>query len=167
MGLILGVDPGLHGCFSFVENGEVVDVFDIPLLQVMVNKTLKNAIDVQALKRILYAFRRHTLAAYIENVQPMPSSDGGGRSMGATSAFSFGRTVGTLYTAIAFAGIPINTVMPGIWKKALQVPKDKTGARHRASQLMPGSAHHWPLVKHDGRAEASLIGFYGARKQSL
>jgi hypothetical protein len=29
---------------------------------------------------------------------------------------------------------------------------------------MPAAAHHWPLVKHDGRAEAALIASYGLRQ---
>jgi hypothetical protein len=28
---------------------------------------------------------------------------------------------------------------------------------------MPAAVHHWPLVKHDGRAEAALIAVYGLR----
>jgi hypothetical protein len=43
----------------------------------------------------------------------------------------------------------------------LGVPAAKDGSRARASQLMPAATHHWPLVKHDGRAEAALIGHCG------
>jgi hypothetical protein len=38
------------------------------------------------------------------------------------------------------------------------------GARARATQLLPAAAHRWPLVKHDGRAEAALIAYYGRRQ---
>jgi hypothetical protein len=42
-------------------------------------------------------------------------------------------------------------------------PAGKDGARARASQLIPSAAHHWPLKKHDGRAEAALLAFYASR----
>jgi hypothetical protein len=54
-----------------------------------------------------------------------------------------------------------------VWKKALGVPADKDGARARASQLMPENAWLWPLVKHDGRAEAALIAYWGIRTLDL
>jgi hypothetical protein len=44
------------------------------------------------------------------------------------------------------------------------VPAEKDGARARASQLLPQHAGHWPLKKHDGRAEAALIALYGWRQ---
>jgi hypothetical protein len=28
---------------------------------------------------------------------------------------------------------------------------------------MPAAAHLWPLIKHDGRAEAALLALYGLR----
>jgi hypothetical protein len=56
-----------------------------------------------------------------------------------------------------------NTVPP----LALRVPAEKDGARARASQLIPAGASWWPLVKHDGRAEAALIALYGSRLDAL
>jgi crossover junction endodeoxyribonuclease RuvC len=53
------------------------------------------------------------------------------------------------------------------WKKSLGVPADKYAARMRASQLLPEFAHNWPLKKHDGRAEASLISLYGIKQGLL
>jgi hypothetical protein len=44
------------------------------------------------------------------------------------------------------------------------VPKAKDGARARASQLLPAGVQLWPLVKHDGRAEAALLALYGVRQ---
>jgi crossover junction endodeoxyribonuclease RuvC len=64
---------------------------------------------------------------------------------------------------LAALGVPMSFVAPATWKRALQVPAAKDGARARASQLLPAAAGHWPLVKHDGRAEAALIALYGLR----
>lgn len=43
---------------------------------------------------------------------------------------------------------------------------DKAAARHRASQLWPGLADSFALVKHDGRAEAALIALHGAHERN-
>ena len=43
------------------------------------------------------------------------------------------------------------------------MPAAKDGARARASELIRGGAAHWPLIKHDGRAEAALIALWGSR----
>jgi hypothetical protein len=59
--------------------------------------------------------------------------------------------------------VPITIVHPRTWKRALGVPREKDGARARASQLLPAHAHLWPLKKHDGRAEAALIATYGVQ----
>ena len=64
---------------------------------------------------------------------------------------------------IAALGIQVTHVNPRAWKAALKVPAAKDGARCRASELIHGGAAHWPLVKHDGRAEACLIALFGIR----
>lgn len=70
---------------------------------------------------------------------------------------------GALKSALAWQGIPVRTVRPGEWKKSLNIPADKTAARRRAAEFFPADADQWPLVKHDGRAEAALIAWYGLR----
>lgn len=70
---------------------------------------------------------------------------------------------GILLGVIAALGIPITHVYSRTWKAALRVPAAKDGARARASELIRGGAVHWPLIKHDGRAEAALIALWGIR----
>jgi crossover junction endodeoxyribonuclease RuvC len=48
------------------------------------------------------------------------------------------------------------------WKRAMQVPSDKGACRMRAMQTFPGHSDLFRRVKDDGRAEAALLGFYGA-----
>ena len=68
-----------------------------------------------------------------------------------------------LYGVVAGRKLTIERVAPQKWKRALAVPADKDGARARASVLLPKHSGHWPLKKHDGRAEAALIALYGAK----
>jgi crossover junction endodeoxyribonuclease RuvC len=154
---VIGIDPGVSGAVAFY-NGTDMAVRDLPVLKAAKAKSL----DVTELARWLDGLGETTTHAFIERVQAMPGQ--GQRQMGATSAFNFGRTFGELHGLIAAQFVPITLVTPQQWKKALGVPAEKDGARARASQLLPQHAGHWPLKKHDGRAEAALIALYGWRQ---
>lgn len=93
----------------------------------------------------------------MERVGAMPGN-------GVSSMFAFGMAAGIVQGVLGALMIPMTLITPAQWKVALRVPADKGGARARASQLIPKGAHRWPLAKHDGRAEAALIGLYGSQR---
>lgn len=78
--------------------------------------------------------------------------------------FSFGKSYGAVLGALAALEIPVTHVTPQRWKKALSVRPGKDAARLRASELLPEHSNTWKLKKHDGRAEAAMIAYYGATK---
>jgi hypothetical protein len=78
--------------------------------------------------------------------------------------FGYGESFGLVRGVLAARAVPYTLVTPVTSKRSLQVPKAKDGARARASQLLPASAHLWPLKHHHGRAEAALLALYGARQ---
>jgi len=153
--LIVGIDPGLTGALAFITDaGYLQNVWDIPTFELTRGGRKKRAIDELTLVSILTeASPAH---AFLESVHSMPKQ-------GVASVFSLGDTFGTIKGILSALGIPRTMVEPTVWKKALQVPAAKDGARYRASELLPGGAECWPLVKHDGRAEAALIAVYGLR----
>lgn len=59
--------------------------------------------------------------------------------MGVVSAFTFGRSVGNLHTAITAAGIPFDEVMPVKWQTVMgcRTKGDKNISKRRAQQLFP------------------------------
>lgn len=148
---IIGIDPGLNGAIVLLSDAES-SVHDMPTFEITVNEKKKRKVDTARLSEIIKA--TGASHAFIENVHAMPEQ-------GVTSAFSFGFICGLIEACVAAAGIPYTYVAPQTWKAAKACPRDKDGARMRASQLLPAMAHHWPLVKHDGRAEAALIALYG------
>jgi crossover junction endodeoxyribonuclease RuvC len=83
---------------------------------------------------------------------------------GVSGVFAFGKAYGVVIGVLAAHGVPMTFVSPVKWKKALQVPASKDGARARASQLLPQAASEWPLVKDSGRAEAALIAYWGIQQ---
>ncbi len=155
MNLILGVDPGLSGACALycTESKGLVEVFDMPTIAAGTGS--KRVLDESTLAWRIDAFANRIKHAFVERVGAMPGQ-------GVTSMFSFGTSYGIVRGIIAANFIPITLVTPQTWKKALGVPKEKDGARGRASQLMPTSSPQWARAKDDGRAEAALISLYGA-----
>ena len=153
MTIICGIDPGLSGALVFIE-GSFVDVSDMPTHALVRGGKNKREIDAHMLAAVLNDARPGH--AFIEQVGAMPGQ-------GVSGVFAFGKSYGTIIGVLAALGVPMTFVNPRVWKKTLSVPAAKDGARARASQLLPAAAHWWPLVKHDGRAEAALIALWGLR----
>ena len=154
--IFLGVDPGISGAVAFLTITGTLKVFDMPSREIDGGGKNKREIDSAAMAALI---RRETadhkeLNATFERVGAMPGQ-------GVTSMFSFGRSVGMIEGILAALTIPVSYVAPVKWKRAMQVPAGKDGARLRASQMMPAYAAEWRLKKHDGRAEAALIALYG------
>lgn len=157
MSVILGVDPGLSGALALYRpQAGRLEVWDVPVHELTRNGKNKREVDVQGLVDLVADFADECPLVIIENSTPMPGQ-------GAASTFSFGKTYGILYGVLAAHKLVIERVAPVKWKRALDVPKDKDGARARASVLLPTHSTHWPLKKHDGRAEAALLALYGSR----
>jgi len=157
--IIAGIDVGLSGAVALLdaETGGVIDIWDMPTLALIRGGRNKRELDPHS---IAAALGRDRIGhAFVEQVGAMPGQ-------GVSSVFSFGKTYGITIGVLATLGIPYSFAVPQVWKKALGVPAAKDGARARATQLLPSAAHYWPLVKHDGRAEAALIAYYGLRTLS-
>ena len=151
--IVLAVDPGLSGAIAIL--GPSLDdlvVHDMPVHTIARGGKSKRDVDAVALATIIRASGAEH--AFVEQVGAMPGQ-------GVSSVFAFGKGYGIALGVLAALYMPTTTVPPQRWKRALQVPAGKDAARARASQLMPRHAHHWPLKKHDGRAEAALIALFG------
>jgi hypothetical protein len=163
---ILGIDPGLDGALALYDPlDRSLEVMDMPVFQL---KT-KRRIDEYALARIVDDWSERTREVWLELVNAMPSfgPKGAGearRSMGAASAFNFGKGYGLVRGVCAANFLTIIDVTPGAWKAAMKVHGPKDESRQRASVLLPRAADRWPLKKHHGRAEAALIALHGARQ---
>jgi crossover junction endodeoxyribonuclease RuvC len=155
--IVAGIDLGLSGAVALIDaaSGAVVDIADMPTLALARGGKHKREIDAHSLARLIGD--RRPSHVYIEMVGAMPGQ-------GVSSVFAFGKSFGVVIGVLAALAVPMTLVSPVTWKRALGVPAAKDAARYRASQLLPAAAHHWPLVKHDGRAEAALIALYGLRQ---
>lgn len=153
--IILGIDPGLSGALALYDTSEqTVEVFDMPVLELVRNGKKKGEVSAQALANLLAG--RGIKAAYLERVNAMPGQ-------GVTSVFSFGRSTGIVEGILAAYDIPTTLVTPQAWQKAVGQRAGKDGSRERAMQLFPAQADLFQRKKDDGRSDAALIAYYGAK----
>lgn len=156
--MIVGIDPGLNGAIALYDSN-TLEVHDMPVIQT--GPKSRRVVDYTKLHMLIYPPSLYAKGiephVFLENVWNLPGEGG-------SSSFNFGKGIGMLQGAIGTLQLPHTLVTPQKWKKALGVPAVKDGARGRASQLMPKYAENWPLKKHDGRAEAAMIAYYGYKQ---
>lgn len=159
MTAFIGIDPGLSGAISRYdsETGDLF-IFDVPTHTLVRNGKTKRDIDLQETARVLDKLSSQAgTQIWIEQVASMPGQ-------GVSSVFAFGKAYGILLGIAAATFAPIHLVTPAVWKREMGVTASKDGSRAKASSLLPVHSHNWSRVKDDGRAEATLIALYGARK---
>lgn len=151
--IIAGVDPGFFGAIAKIDPiTHTIEIVDMPFFEIKTGQKTKKVLDHISIGDALDDTR--IFHVYIEEVSARPGE-------GTVSSFSFGRNYGTIFGVCGGLKLPITQVRPQKWKSELKIPADKDATRYRASQYFPQCAHAWKLKKHDGRAEAALIAFYG------
>lgn len=147
--MIVGIDPGASGAIAWLtDQGFLIECRDLPHVP-------KVGLIPAILADWLRQDDRRAVHAFVERVASRPGA-------GVAGMFNFGRNYGQIEGVLAALGVPVTLVTPQKWKNSLRVPADKGMARARAAQLWPGLAGTFSRVKDDGRAEAALIGLYGA-----
>lgn len=154
MSYVMGIDPGNKGAVAILTaEGELVEVWDMPTLEVKVGKATKTRISAQLLAHELRNWD-NVLRCHMEAVSSSPQ-------MGVSSAFAFGEGFGVVKGVLAALQIPLVLVPPAKWKRDMGLNQSKDGSRAKAIAKWPRHAGEFKLVKHDGRAEAALIGLWG------
>ena len=149
---VLGIDPGVTGALALLSADRSCRIIDLPTLDVKPRRVL----DLARLADIFDDLASAAPMVWLELVGPRPTD-------GSVGAFSFGGMFWGLRAMCAAHRMPLEMVAPVKWRRAmgLRAGDGKDASRARASQLLPEASRNWPLVKHDGRAEAALIGLYG------
>ncbi|CAB4132216.1 hypothetical protein UFOVP139_31 [uncultured Caudovirales phage] len=150
----VGFDPGLDGAFAVLTAaGDIVQVFDMPTVEVLSGTSLKRKIAPAVIASELRIFTEEDIFGIVEQVSAMPGQ-------GVTSMFNFGKSVGLLEGMLAGMGIPFTTVTPAQWKRKMGANASKDGARELAMRQWPAHADTFKRKKDDGRAEACLLALY-------
>ena len=155
--MILGIDPGANGGLAFFEPLKGLAVIDMPTFEVKRGGKMKKEISPAMLAAEIKSVAPDS--AIIEKVGAMPGQ-------GVSSMFQFGRSVGMVEGVLAALQIPYDYVTPQTWQKAVGARGGKDASRLRAMELYPAYANEFRLKKHDGRADAALIAWYGVTRNA-
>ena len=151
---ILGVDIGINGAFSLYVDGKFERVIDMPTVEVIRGGKKKNHISAQGVAAAIKEL--NPTHAIVEKVGAMPNQ-------GVSSMFAFGRAAGIIEGALAALNVPVTYVTPQAWMKATQCGKGKDAIRHRCMELHPEHQQLFARVKDSGRADATMIAYYGTK----
>ena len=153
MSFVIGIDPGISGAISVFDwnTQSLLEVMDMPTLEVDSGKTKKRHISAVGLRDILVCYP--TDHVVIEKVGAMPGQ-------GVTSMFNFGRSAGIIEGVVAALCNPHTYVTPATWTKAVGRAAGKDASRMRAMELFPTRAELFKRAKDDGRADAALIAYW-------
>jgi len=154
--LTLGIDPGTSGAVALLDGNQLIDVWDIPIVEVTKGSKTRKEISAVLLAQELEEFREKA-TVIVERVSAMPRQ-------GVTSVFGFGRSFGVIEGVVAGLGMPIEYVSPAVWKKHFRLGREKEDSRAMALNIWPGMATKFARKKDADRAEAALIALWADRK---
>ena len=151
--LIIGIDPGISGSICFFEDGNILDVVEMPTMaEGKKNKRQVNGSQIynEILKRI-NKIERSSIRVVIEQVSAMPGQ-------GVTSMFNFGQSFGILKGICSAMQLPMYFVRPAKWKKYFGLIKsEKDASRTKAIEMFPYFSSQLSKKKDSNKADAILI----------
>ena len=148
---IIGIDPGLSGAIAILENNNVLNIFDMPVMsEGKKNKRqLNSALLVSLLKENLTSSEE--VSVVVEQVNAMPGQ-------GVTSMFNFGQTFGAIKGICAALDLPIFFVRPSKWKKHFElINSSKDSSRTKAIEMYPKLSMQLSKKKDVNNSDAILI----------
>ena len=160
--IIFGIDPGVSGAISILENKKVLDVFDMPTM--IDGKKNKRQVNGAQFAHIIKEYSNGydgEMSVIVEQVNAMPGQ-------GVTSMFNFGQSFGVVKGVCSALNIPIYFVRPLKWKKYFDLVKThKDASRTKAIQIYPHISDKISRKKDSNKADAILIASYFKDVQKL
>ena len=152
--IILGIDPGVSGAISILENKKVIDVFEMPtMIDGKKNKKQINGSQVANIFRETMNVYKETIVV-VEHVNAMPGQ-------GVTSMFNFGQSFGVIKGISSALKLPIYFVRPTKWKKHFNLIKtNKDASRTKVIEVYPEISSKLSRKKDSNKADAILIARY-------
>jgi hypothetical protein len=153
---ILGVDPGLSGAHALLAGTFVEMIEPLPVIG--------GELDITCIRDRWCSLRPDVIV--IERSQAFPGQ-------GASSAFNYGATWGSLRTLARVLGFRHELVGPAVWHRALLIGAPKTKDRKDKKDAVIRYVYQaFPRVNlvlprcrkpHDGMADALCLAEYGRR----
>ncbi len=154
--LIIGIDPGISGAICFFENGQIIDLIDMPTMA-SGTKNKKQINGSQIFNEIslrIQNYKTENINVVVEQVSAMPGQ-------GVTSMFNFGQSFGVIKGVCAAMQLPIYFVRPAKWKKHFDlINSQKDSSRVKAIEMYPKFSSMLARKKDSNKADALLIANY-------
>ena len=152
--IIIGIDPGISGAISIIENKRILEVYDTPtMIDGKKNKRQINSAQVTNIIRERINTGKEVVVV-VEHVNAMPGQ-------GVTSMFNFGQSFGVIKGICAALSLPIYFVRPTKWKKHFNLIKtNKDASRTKVIEVYPEISNKLYRKKDTNRADAILIALY-------
>ena len=154
--LIIGIDPGISGSISFLDNGKIIEVIEMPTMaEGKKNKKQVNGSQIynEILKRTKHIDKKD-IRVIIEQVSAMPGQ-------GVTSMFNFGQSFGILKGMCSAMQLSMYFVRPAKWKKYFNlINSEKDASRTKAIEIFPYFSSNLAKKKDSNKADAILIASY-------
>ena len=154
--IIFGIDPGVSGAISVLEDKKIIEVFDMPtMIDGKKNKKQVNGSQVtNIIKERLNNDKEKEVVVVVEHVNAMPGQ-------GVTSMFNFGQSFGVIKGVCSALSLPIYFVRPTKWKKHFNLIKtNKDASRTKVIQVYPHISSKLSRKKDSNKADAILIARY-------
>ena len=152
--IIIGIDPGISGAISIIENKKILEVYDTPtMIDGKKNKKQINSAQVtNIIKERLD--KEKEVVVVVEQVNAMPGQ-------GVTSMFNFGQSFGVIKGICAALSLPIYFVRPTKWKKHFNlINTNKDASRTKVIETYPEISSKLSRKKDSNKADAILIARY-------
>jgi crossover junction endodeoxyribonuclease RuvC len=154
--IIFGIDPGVSGAISVLEDKKIIEIFDMPtMIDGKKNKKQVNGSQVtNIIKERLNNDKEKEVVVVVEHVNAMPGQ-------GVTSMFNFGQSFGVIKGICSALSLPIYFVRPTKWKKHFNLIKtNKDASRTKVIQVYPHISSKLSRKKDSNKADAILIARY-------
>ena len=152
--IIIGIDPGISGAISVLEDKKILEVYDTPtMIDGKKNKKQINSAQVTNIIKERLNDNKEVIVV-VEQVNAMPGQ-------GVTSMFNFGQSFGVIKGICAALSLPIYFVRPTKWKKHFNLIKtNKDASRTKVIEAYPEISSKLYRKKDSNRADAILIALY-------
>ena len=152
--IIFGIDPGVSGAISILENKKVIEAIDMPtMIDGKKNKRQVNGSQVTNIFKDNLKENKETVVA-VEHVNAMPGQ-------GVTSMFNFGQSFVVIKGICSALNLPIYFVRPTKWKKHFNLIKtNKDASRTKVIEVYPEISSKLSKKKDSNKADAILIARY-------
>ena len=152
--MIFGIDPGVSGAISILEDKKIIEVYDMPtMIDGKKNKKQVNGSQVANIFKEKIDPKRE-ISVVVEHVNAMPGQ-------GVTSMFNFGQSFGVIKGICSALSLPIHFIRPTKWKKHFNlINTNKDASRTKVIEIYPEISSKLSRKKDSNKADAILIARY-------